>query len=256
MVGFGIVLLNLLLLLTLITGCENEYEFIEPDATASVEFQIRDRAGNTKSIKYLYSVPVNYDPEKAWPLVVTLHGDGSNALAFHDLWRPATDSLGFVLLTPQGESFTPGGIGYTWGKNAEQLIRISMEQLQQKVHIDRERVYLTGFSSGGALAYLIGLKYPYIFNGIAPLGAPFRAEFLKSKRDDLSSQSMFNNFPVYIGHGALEQNFDSEAKLAESMLKKLGCRVKLVPYEGVGHGLPKPMKNELIRILNFLRQSS
>jgi predicted esterase len=192
-------LLKLLLFFSLFSGCGNEYGFIEPCTTTSVEIHFRELTGNTKSINCLYSVPVNYNPEKAWPLIITLHGDGSNAVAFHYLWKPVTDSAGFVLLTPQGENFTPD-----------------------------------------------------IFNGIAPLGAPFRTEFLTNPGSNLPSQNMLNDFPVYIGHGALEHNFDSEAKLAESLLKKLGCRVKLAPYKGVGHGLPNPMEDELVRILNFL----
>jgi predicted esterase len=249
-------LLKLLLLLSLFSGCGNEYGFIEPGRITSVEIHFRERTGKTKSINCLYSVPLNYHPEKAWPLIITLPGDGSNAAAFHDLWKPVTDSAGFVLLTPQGENVTPEGFGFSWGENAEQSIRMSMNLVQQKVHIDREKIYLTGFSSGGTLTYLIGLKYPHIFKGIAPLGASFRAEFLPGTSDGLSSHSMLNGFPVYIGHGTLERNFDSDAKLAESLLKKLGCLVKLTPYEGVGHGLPKPMEDELARILNFLILSS
>jgi hypothetical protein len=35
-----------------------------------------------------------------------LHGYGSNAKAFHYLWKSVTDTMGFVLLTPQGDTRT------------------------------------------------------------------------------------------------------------------------------------------------------
>jgi len=124
-----------------------------------------------------YFVPDKYTPEQAWPLVVALHGYGDNAAAFHDLWKSVTDSLGFVLLTPQGEERTQEGFGWAWGSNAERAVQISIDIVRKVVHVDPKRIYLTGFSLGGSLCYVLVLNHPQIFRGIAPLGAPFDAPF-------------------------------------------------------------------------------
>ena len=225
--------------------CGKKYEYIESRATATIQVNFKDQSGSARNTMSLYSVPAKYRPEQAWPLVVALHGYGDNAAAFHDLWKSATDSLGFVLLTPQGEERTKEGFGWAWGSNAERAVQISIDIVRKVVHVDPKRVYLTGFSLGGSLCYKLGLKYPHIFHGLAPLGAPFDKKFLSENRT-------LQNLRVYIGHGTLENNFSTSAQAAANMLQDLGAKVNLVPYEGIGHGLPEPKEKELIKILTFL----
>jgi poly(3-hydroxybutyrate) depolymerase len=160
--------------------------------------------------------------------------------------------MGFVLLTPQGEDRTKEGFGWAWGKNAERSVEISIDIVRKAIHIDHKRIYLTGFSAGGALTYVMGLKYPQVFRGIAPLGAPFKREFMSENTKRFQVLETFRNLRVYIGLRALEKRFLSDAHLAVEVFRDLGAKVEFVSYEGVGHGLPEPKKNELIRILTFL----
>jgi hypothetical protein len=62
----------------------------------------------------------------------------------------------------------------------------------------------------------------------------------------------FQKLRVYIGHGMLENNFSTSAQAAADVFQGLGAKVILVPYEGIGHGLPEPKEKELIKILTFL----
>jgi len=59
------------------------------------------------------------------------------------------------------------------------------------------------------------------------------------------------NLRVYIGHGTLENNFSTSAQAAANAFQDLDAKVKLVPYEGIGHGLPEPKEKELAKILAF-----
>jgi len=237
--------LNGLLLFLILLGCGKKYDYIEPRLVATLQINFKDQSGSVQNTISLYSAPDKYSPERAWPLVVALHGYGDNAAAFHDLWKSVTDSLGFVLLTPQGEERTQEGFGWTWGSNAERAVQISIDIVNKAVHVDPKRIYLTGFSLGGSLCYKLGLKYPYIFHGIAPLGAPFDKKFLSENR-------ALQNLRVYIGHGTLENNFSTAAQAAATVFQDLGAKVNLVPYEGIGHGLPEPKEKELAKILEFL----
>jgi dipeptidyl aminopeptidase/acylaminoacyl peptidase len=54
-----------------------------------------------------------------------------------------------------------------------------------------------------------------------------------------------------MGRGELEPGADDARRMAEE-LRGHGCRVELVQYPGVGHGLPDPPWVELERILEFL----
>jgi len=121
-----------------------------------------------------------------------------------------------------------------------------MDVVRKNVHIDPRRVYLTGFSAGGRLTFTIAVKHPHIFRGIAPLCAPFDTNKIPA------NVNQFQDLRVYISHGALETNISSDAKSAAGIFQKLGSTVKYVSYEGIAHDLPKPINEELARILNFL----
>ncbi len=227
-------------------GCGNNYEELQPAVIIQGQVNFSGTDGNKESVSLLYSVPPKYTPEKSWPLIVCLHGGGSNAAAFHDLWKPVTDSLGFVLLTPQGEKQMPEEFGWTWGDHAEQAVLTSMDIVRKSVHINPKRVYITGFSAGGRLSYLLGLKYSHFFHGLAALSAPFNDSLLPE------TKIIPHKFKVYISHGALEESLAQHAKTAAKRLRDLGIPVKYISYEGIGHTLPDPKESELLRILNYL----
>jgi len=124
-----------------------------------------------------------------------------------------------------------------------------MDVVRKAVHIDPRRVYLAGFSAGGRLTYTIAIKHPHIFSGIAPLCAPFDKNSIPANTKQLQDRR------IYISHGALETNISSDAKSAATVFKKLGSTVKYVSYDGIAHDLPKPIKEELVRILHFLDYS-
>ena len=236
----------------LLFGCERNYPYHKPRATAAVEVNLTDLNGHAKRVACLYSVPIGYTQAQKWPLVVALHGYGGSAAEFIDLWKPVTDSLGFVLLTPQGEDRAAEGIGWAWGSNAERSLLVGIEIVRKATHIDPRRAYVAGFSAGGGLAYAMGLKYPRVFHGIAALGAPFENESISPNTKRQQAIGAFHNLRVYIGHGTLEANFTTAAQPAAEIFRGLGASVTFVPYEGIGHTLPEPMARELAKILVFL----
>ncbi len=155
-----------LLSITILMGCSKQYEPIPPKFVTSAEVNFKGINENQIVTKILYSVPNNYNLRESFPLVVALHGSGSNSAAFHNLWKSTTDPLGFVLLTPQGDSMTEEGFGWRWGNNADRSVLISIDIVRKLVNIDPRRIYIAGFSSGGRLAYVLGLKYSNLFRGI------------------------------------------------------------------------------------------
>jgi alpha-beta hydrolase superfamily lysophospholipase len=138
--------LNGFLLFLILLGCGKKYEYIEPRTVATLQVNFKDQSGSARNTISLYSVPDEYAPEQAWPLVVALHGYGDNAAAFHDLWKSVTDSLGFVLLTPQGEERAQQGFGWAWGISAQRAVQSSLDIVRKVVHIDPKRIYLTDLS--------------------------------------------------------------------------------------------------------------
>ena len=236
----------LLLLIAYSSRCRKTYEPLQPGLITKAEAHFNGSNGQQKTIQFLFSVPVNYENKKAYPFVVALHGDGSNAAAFHDLWKPVTDSLGMVLLTPQGEHTIVEGLGFGWGNNAERSVLICIDIVKDLAHIDSEHVFVAGFSKGGSLAYALGLKYSQLFNGIAVISGRFDEKIIPKQHFQINKMS------AYISHGELEEDIAVNAKCAIQKMEALGMMVEYKVYEGIGHTLPEPKSAELIKILKYL----
>src|SRR5215218_10420335 len=96
----------------------------------------------------LIYLPAGYSKEKAYPLVIYLHGLGQagtdiNKLytsglpkVLHDGYKP---SLDFIMVAPQNDRY---GIPPDW------LPEI-MNQAQERFTVDTNRIYLTGIDAGG-----------------------------------------------------------------------------------------------------------
>jgi phospholipase/carboxylesterase len=239
--SFHAVLLVLVALLG--SSCGPDYQEVQPGQVRA--FRIPDAGSDASqdSTLCLFSVPDGYRRDRPWPLLVALHGYGSSAARFHTIWQPAARKAGYVLLTPQGEQPTVEGIGWAWGSSAETSIRQGIDTVTRKVHIDRSRIFMTGFSQGGSLTYLLALKHPNVLRGIAPLGAG------RKLPQALDSEAI-HGMSVYIGHGSLEPGLEDVRELA-ARLESGGCRVRFTEYPGVGHALPEPISAELDKILEF-----
>jgi predicted esterase len=126
-------------------------------------------------------VPPSYDPAKAWPLLVGLHGSGSNHLLHRRRLfglgnEPGEDDyeairreiplpeVGFIVLTPYGRGESAGYNGI-----AERDVLRALDHVQRAYNVDPDRVHLTGLSMGGGGTWHIGLRYPDRFASISPV---------------------------------------------------------------------------------------
>jgi polyhydroxybutyrate depolymerase len=123
-------------------------------------------------IKRRYDVylPEGYNENKATPLVIYLHGGGGNVEgARNDGWNKAANLNGFILVSPAGSGPDPkrlltwnagsweGGTccGYAYENNIDDVGFISqlIDTLPTKYNVDTSRIYITGISNGGMMAY-------------------------------------------------------------------------------------------------------
>ena len=218
--------------------------YMQPGTTTQFHIQLN----NTRSVSIL-SVPPKITTATPAPLLIALHGYGSNAAAFHDLWKPATDSLNIILLTPQGETNIGSPLNWAWGENTDNIIFSALDIARKHVLINPKKIFITGFSAGGAYCYSIGLHNPHIFKGIAPIGARFEENLLP---EDISKILSMN---IYIGHGELDNNLD-KAQKAFHILSQHAPNTKLNIYKNTGHTLPEPMVQELLNISMFLSRKT
>lgn len=192
-------------------------------------------------------VPTTVDPQKAAPLIVALHGYGSNANDMIDAWKKTAIEFQAILAAPKAVIPT-GGSGYSWGTpdQARRLVRHQLDEILRDNNVDREQIVLTGFSQGGYMTYQIGLEKPEEFRGLIPIAARYD-ETVPSP----SVASGGKSPRVFVMVGS-DDHVAADNDEASQKLKTSGYRVQLNTYNGVGHELPPKHHDEFRKALQFI----
>ncbi|MFC7500016.1 alpha/beta hydrolase family esterase [Enterovirga sp. GCM10030262] len=107
------------------------------------------------------------------PLVVILHGCTQNAAVYDQGsgWSRLADRHGFILLFPEQVRANNPLLCFNWfsGNDAQRgmgeaaSIRSMIDAMAKAHAIDRERIFVTGLSAGGAMASVMLAAYPEMF---------------------------------------------------------------------------------------------
>jgi len=133
--------------------------------------------------QYRVHVPATYDPARPAPLLVAMHGGGGNMDIqaddrFYGHIRES-EREGAILVFPNGTSRFASGRLATWnagtccagavarGADDVGFIRKVVAAVQSRWNIDRRRVYATGMSNGGMMAYRLACEAADVFTAIA-----------------------------------------------------------------------------------------
>jgi len=209
---------------------------------AEEQIAVRDR-----TYRYALSVPLTYQPDKGYGLVVCLHGAGFSGDAYLERWQ---SRLGddYILVCPT----YPSGAWFT--RQAEHLVLAVIERVQAQYHVDPDRVFLTGMSNGGIGTWLIGMHQAPRFAGIAPMASGLDSvlmPFLANLRAT----------PVYIIHGAKDQVMPVE--LSRTISRELAAigyphiyreHEREHPMAG-GHYFPREELPDLVAWFNAQRRN-
>ncbi len=115
-----------------------------------------------KEMSYGLYVPHAYDPTKAFPLVVCLHGAGFTGDQYLQRWAARLGDS-YILACPTLS------MGAWWSRHGEELALATIRAVQARYHIDPDRIYLTGMSNGGIGAWIIGMHHAPRFAAVAPM---------------------------------------------------------------------------------------
>ncbi|MCA6124387.1 phospholipase [Bradyrhizobium sp. WSM 1704] len=230
--------------------------FIAPDLREDAELQAKLAAvpnddtgifheGNEPGSSGGFSmyVPEYYTPDRAWPLVMALHGGSGNGRGFLWSWLRDARSRGAILIAPTAT-------GQTWALMGEDtdtpnLNRI-LDQVQGRWNVDETRLLLTGMSDGGTFSYVSGLDGASRFTHLAPVAAtfhPLMAEMADAER--------LRGLPVFITHGVLDWMFPVQtARQTQGLLSAAGARVTYREIDDLSHCYPREINAEILRWLN------
>lgn len=115
-------------------------------------------------------------------LVFVLHGsmgDGAGARAsFYQAFEPIADREGFVVVYPDGWERHWNGCraAAPYAANTEDIDDVAffaamVAHFEAELGVDRKRVFATGYSNGGHMAYRLALEAPALVAAVAPVAA-------------------------------------------------------------------------------------
>ena len=198
-------------------------------------------------------IPEYYTPDRAWPLVMALHGGSGNGRGFLWSWLRDARSFGAILVAPTATGDTSNkttSSKTTWALMGEDtdtpnLARI-LDIARSRCNVDPDRLLLTGMSDGGTFCYVSGLESASPFTHLAPVAAtfhPLMAEMADAER--------LRGMPIYLVHGRLDWMFPVQvARQTQALLSAAGADVTYRELEDLSHCYPREMNPA---ILNWLR---
>lgn len=196
-----------------------------------------------KEMEYGLYLPRDYDAKKSYPLMVALHGLNSNPrqILNYPGFTKLAEQHGYILATPMGYNKKGwyGGRGQTsrrWdpenlGELSEKDVMNVLEIVREEFNVDSKRIYLMGHSMGGGGTWHIGIKYPDIWAGLAPIApATFRSP------DELEK---IKTTPVILVQGDKDRLVPVRgARRWAAKMKELGMTHEYIEVEDGNHILP------------------
>ena len=166
-------------------------------------------------------VPKGYSSDKGMALLVWLHGAGGSGNISATLSALA-DEFGIIVLAPDSREWTWGSILGNWEPDLD-FLQLAMQQAQHRCAIDRERIWLGGFSDGASFSLALGISYGNIFRRVYA-GAPGLMQPIAANGKP----------PIFISHGKSDQTMpiDVTSRQFVPRLKRLGYDVTYREYRG------------------------
>jgi len=183
-------------------------------------------------------IPEYYTPDRAWPLVMALHG-GGNGRGFLWSWLRDARSHGAILVAPTAK-------GNTWALMGEDidtpnLMRI-LEQVRSRWNVDATKMLLTGMSDGGTFCYVSGLEGASSFTHLAPVSATFHPLMA-----EMADADRLRSLPIHLVHGKLDWMFPVQvARQTNQLLSAAGADVTYREIDDLSHTYPREMNAPIL----------
>jgi predicted esterase len=153
----------------------------EPQRTGRDDFTVRTAAGDSRVIRM--HVPDGYDPSRSYPLLIALHGQRASAAEFVEFvlqWLGEQRDE-FLVAAPRDY---PGAVFGAKPQLAWEPLDW-LAALRRRYHVDTDRVYAIGESSGGEAACHLAAFYSSWFAGAVSLSGTLVTPYPRQSREFL-----------------------------------------------------------------------
>ena len=156
----------------------------DPSAETPGYYELEVPSYDGVPISYCVQLPPEYDPNRKYPAIVTLHGERTSPQLQIDWWCGSwidttnekgkkvrerygqATRYGYIIIAPK---WSDKGISYDYSAASHAAVLYTLRDASRRFSIDSDRVFLSGHSSGGTAAWDIGLAHPDLWAGIIPI---------------------------------------------------------------------------------------
>jgi len=179
---------------------------------------------------YLVHLPSGIADTRAFPLVIVLHGGGGNAASAAKMTGLSAlgDKANFIVVYPDGTgrlddrllTWNAGNCcGYALDNQVDDagFIRALIEKLARDYPIDARRVYATGISNGGMMAYRLACELSDQIAAIAPVAGALNVECKPTQPVSVIAFHGTNDQNVPFNGGAGSKSIDPHPRTDQSV---------------------------------------
>jgi len=176
---------------------------------------------------YFVDLPAAYDGRRALPAVLVFHGGGGAALSARTQTRMSEKGQAerFIAVYPQGSGVLSTKLltwnattccGYAMQHRIDEVafVRAVLDDLEANFQVDRARVYATGISNGGMMAYLSACALADRFAAIAVVAGELTTADCRPTRP----------VSVIVIHGTADQNLPYDGGVGAKALARHAVR--------------------------------
>ena len=209
-------------------------------------FLFRELASGGRTYPYAVYVPRGYDPSRAWPLILFLHGSGESGT---DGVRPIIQGIGSaiqwnserwpaIVIFPQKPTQNS-----EWEQHEAAVLAI-LDTVRREYRVDDDRIYLTGLSQGGHGAWVLGARHKEIWAALVSV-CGYAASHPRAAKLDLPPAyfgtaerlaTAIGDLPFWLFHGDADDVVPpAESRAMASALEAAGSTPRVTIYPGVNH---------------------
>jgi phospholipase/carboxylesterase len=176
------------------------------------------QSSESESARHCLFVPLHYEKNYAYPLIVWLHGRGDNERQLKRV-MPLVSLRNYVAVSPRGTSLHGDGCesAYCWRQteadiaDAQWRVAQCLDLARDRFHIHDQRVFVGGYDDGGTMALRLALRLPQFFAGAFSIGGPF-----PRRHAPLINLQNARGLALMLMHGSISRRY-STTRLCEDL---------------------------------------
>ena len=185
-------------------------------------------------------VPMHYEKNYRYPLVVWLHSDTETSDEIHQV-MPKVSMRNCVAVAPNCST------GNRWQQDSDSIeaahtsVINSIDMAMTRFNINPGRIFLGGFGGGGTMALRVAMERPELFAGVMSINGP-----MAESQAPLACWEECRNLPVFLTQARKSESFDQATLCRQlKLLHVAGFSLTLRQYPGV-----ESLSDKLLQDLN------